>query len=170
MYVLIITSYFKYLQLNNKWLYMFKIILVIEKTELWCLLDAMCSWFKADISFTSKKAINVYNTANISVNIPWIHRTDDQFHADILLLILVFPVHTPDIRHEKQMSVPTPRDKPAANKPWQVDNTVSILNNCSEFKSLSRILIQLERIQRVPYTCYIIYLLTNIIFLPWHHL
>lgn len=62
-----------------------------------------------------KKSINTYNTANIVVNIPWIHRTDGQFHADILLLIWVFPVHTPDIPHEKQMFVPTPRDKPAIN-------------------------------------------------------
>lgn len=38
-------------------------------------------------SFIFKKSINVYNTANISVNIPWIHRTDGQIHADILLLI-----------------------------------------------------------------------------------
>lgn len=49
---------------------------------------AMCIGFKADISiFHFKKSINVYNTAQIFVNIPWIHRTDGQIHADILLLI-----------------------------------------------------------------------------------
>lgn len=50
------------------------------------------------------------------VNVPWIRRTDDQSRADILLLIWVFPVHTPGIPHETQMSAPTPRDKPATNK------------------------------------------------------
>lgn len=50
------------------------------------------------------------------VNIPWIHRTDDQFHVDILLLTSAFPIHIPDIPHEKQMSVPTPIGTPAKDK------------------------------------------------------
>lgn len=132
---------------------------------------AMCIWFTADISnFHFKKSIYVYNTANIFVNIPWIRRTDGQFHADILLLIWVFPVHTPDIPHEKQMSVPTPRDKPATNKQWQVDSSITNLNKCSQFKSLL-IIIQLERTEMLFYTCcYIIYLLARIMnFLLWHH-
>jgi hypothetical protein len=49
------------------------------------------------------------------VNVPLIHKTDDRFHADILLLILVFPVHTPDILHEKQMFAPTPGDMTATD-------------------------------------------------------
>lgn len=136
-------------------------------------LMAMCIWFKADMPiFHFKKSINVHNTANIFLNIPWIHRTDDQFHADILVLILVFPVHTPDIPHEKQMSAPTPRDKPATNKQWPSDNIVSILNKCSEFKSLSRILRELERAQTLSYTCcyMMCFLAQNVIFLPWRHL
>lgn len=49
------------------------------------------------------------------VNSPWIHRPDDQFHAGILLLTLVFPVHTPDIPHGKQTSAPILRDMPATD-------------------------------------------------------
>ena len=77
---------------------------------------AMHICFKADTSICHVTKKNVYKTANTLVNIPWIHRTDDQFHADILLLISVSPAHIPDIPRERQMSVPTPRDKPATNK------------------------------------------------------
>lgn len=71
----------------------------------------MCICFKAGIPISHlKKSINVYNAAILFINIPWIHRTDDQVHVDMLLLTWVFPVHTPDIPREKQMSAPTPRD------------------------------------------------------------
>lgn len=132
----------------------------------------LCTWFKVDHFNLSLKNIYkvIYNTANIFVKVPWIHRTDGQFHADILLSILVFPVHTPDTPHEKQMSVPTPRGKPATNKQWQVDNTVSLPTKCSESKNLPKILIRLKETKAVLYLSLHNLLLANIIFLPWHHL
>lgn len=75
------------------------------------LTSRLCSF---DLKLSLKRK-NGYNITSKLVNLPWIHRPDDQFHAGILLLTLAFPVHIPDIPHEKQTSAPILRDMPATD-------------------------------------------------------